>query len=429
MMHLRHHRAIANTSTDHTPNGPAAPQPVSCPHQPGARLLFALCLLCLATLPVMTFPASASSPPGCAPQCIRITDYQHPDTALAFSRVLFTQGDKRIKSPRQHTAGPWRHRFEIVVTRSGSDRVVFDELGQRHLFRLQGNGQYLASSDQSGSFTYEAEQPVWINSRGDRHQFHGSRLTRINTVEGESLTLRYQNRRLSQVIDQSGNTLQFAYPHGSLTRLITPGGSTVILPDSECPIKEEPAEEAETCESDENPAVGFTADNARADVWNLDARPASCQSYFTQYYGTERGSQIETGLRHLPQYANMVATVRSFPVVDFINGDELIVVKSRDLASPSFNSQTQPDALYERLMRDGDIIRSRLLDPLEHNGSLVTHELGQTTRLDYSPSRHVTLQLVIRYQFADQNQWNQILRAREDLLSRHGIRLEVVRIP
>jgi hypothetical protein len=126
----------------------------------------------------------------------------------------------------------------------------------------------------------------------------------------------------------------------------------------------------------------------------------------------------------------MQTTVRSFPIIDFVNNNEWIVVRSRDLASPSFNDEETPNALFYRLMRDGREIQDRFLIPLEDEGFVTAQEQGVTTTLEAGVEPHnVILQLVIRHQIASPSHWQQIARARELLTQRYDIRLEIVIIP
>ena len=138
------------------------------------------------------------------------------------------------------------------------------------------------------------------------------------------------------------------------------------------------------------------------------------------------GERIETALAELAHYARYAPTVRSFPIVDFI-GAELRVVRSRDLALPSYDGA--PGALYERLLRDGDDIVRQLLEPLARDGRVEVTELGRTTALGPLAGRPVVLELVVRHGFASGDQIAQIERARAALLERHGIRLRVIEIP
>ena len=354
-------------------------------------------------------------------------DYQHPETSLQFSRFQPAPTERENNAGSRAADIPWRHQYEIVLTHQNNNRIIFDEVGNRHVFVRQQDGQYAPLDESSGTLVYVGDRPLWTTQQGTRHRFRGSLLTSIQHPRGDRLTLRYQQGRLSTITDNSGNALTLNYPEGELSQIVTPDGQVRAFPTSGCVRDTEP--EADTCDVSENPIAHFDSDVIRADSWFLDARPASCQSYFTEYFGTERGSELETGLQQLPPYAHMAPTVRSFPIVDFINGNELIVIRSRDLASPSFNDASNPNALLYRLLRDGQAIQSDLLDPLEHTGAITWAEQGQETHLQWHADQIVTLHLIIRHQFATQSHWQQISEARDTLLTRYGIKLEVVLVP
>ena len=188
-------------------------------------------------------------------------------------------------------------------------------------------------------------------------------------------------------------------------------------------------EASEQCDTDtQGPHTFLTALNTGAHT-TLDARPESCQSYFVQYYSTRRGFEIEAGLHLHAPYRQWQPTLRTFPVIDFISESALYVVNSRDLGSRTFNSSSNPEALFDQLLEDGETIQTRFLDVLQAQGSISASELGQSTTITLDELRPVTLQLVIRDGLASTSHWDQIARAREQLFEQHGIVLEVLVIP
>jgi len=112
-----------------------------------------------------------------------------------------------------------------------------------------------------------------------------------------------------------------------------------------------------------------------------------------------------------------------------VSENGLYVVHSRDLASRTYNSSNNPEALLERLLKDGEDIQERFIDVLERDGSITASELGQSTTLSTDDLKPITLQLLIRDGMASPGHWQQIETARQLLLSRHGVQLEVVVIP
>ena len=396
-------------------------------------------------------------------------DYQHANTQLVFSLYDENQQPSANDQQRVSEIQAWRHRYEIVLTQQGDSRVLFDQYGVRHVFHPRSEGGFSAQSSGSGELQQDVNGYRWINATGIIHRFHGSYLTQIIFPESTSestiitgvgagagagagaenfttstttpphnnthtLNLQYDNNHLSSVTDQLGNQIQFNNSTPGLVSVTTPDGNTFTYADRHCATVEhsEPAR----CDTAANPLpesifsqIDRLQSQIQTNITHLDARPASCNSYFTDFMGTERGSQIESGVGSLMPYSTMQPTVRSFPIVDFINGSELIAIRSRDLSSPSFNNPEHASALLDRLLRDGSEIRSRLLDPLDAEGSISHTEQGETTTISNQPNQTVVLQLLIQQQIASPSHWQQIELAQIQLMARYGIQLEVVLIP
>ena len=390
-------------------------------------------------------PGNASTETLCNPGCVTIIDYQSGATHLEYSRS-FNAAQRVQDTPPAR----WRHRYEIRLTQQGDDRVVFDHHGGRHLFKLNHDGSYSPADASSGSLTSHAGQYIWTDNHAVQHQFHGSFLTTLTFSDNQKLTLHYQSDQLRSVSDEQSGKIDFIHDNGYLSEVQLPDGrslrdtsdpcnpltqpDTEPLPDdstSTGPGEEQPPteESPERCDTQQNPVPGFNALPTRSGVTTLDARPASCQSYFVEYYGTVRGEEIEAGLEDHPPYATMIPTNRSFPIVDFINGNQLIVVRSRDLASPTYNNPDSPEALYNRLMRDGRQIQTRALDRLQSDGVLSSTENGRTTLITHHEQQSVVLHLLIRQNMASSAHWQQIQNASIALAARYGIRLEVIIIP
>ena len=351
----------------------------------------------------------------------------------------------------------WRHRYEIRLTRDEKNLIVFDQYGSQHVFTPDGDYNYQAVTSNSGTLsllgTESGSQYQWINGQRVEHLFRGSFPVTITAPGKPKISLYYHDQQLQSVREESGHLLEFFYKDAQLERVSSSTIRTGLATNAHCNASQthtssnesELSEYPETAESDNpdtqsntaeqrcdtqaNPVPGFGTIRPDNHVTSIDARPASCDSYFVQYYGTERGAKIEIGLRDLPPYSSMTPTVRSFPIVDFINGNELIVVRSRDLASPSFNDPLSDDALFARLMRDGAEISRLFLEPLREHGSVTATESGQTTTIENHDPLNLTLQLVIRHDMASASHWQQIERARAALQVRYGVRLEVVLIP
>lgn len=368
----------------------------------------------------------------------------------------------RPDGPRRTPLGEgWRHDFDIVLTASGTSRTVYDRFGRRHGFvptaALPGAGaagtdgrgaiRYRASIPHDGELSEHGSRHVWRRDDGAHVIFAGSLPVSIEMPDGTVRTLRYADGKLLSVSATDGATLHFAHERDRLRGVSLPDGTRWRLtpgPDGtlrarrddvsgECTSSEnesssEPHDAGESrCDTNANPTDGsFLDEPGIPGAVRIDARPASCRSYFADHTGTARGTAIESGLDGLAHYAGYTPTVRSFPIADFV-GEELRIVRSRDLASPSYDGP--PDALYTRLLSDGDDIVRQLLEPLEQIGHASVSELGRTTVLEHDPARPVVLELVVRHGFASGAQMLQIERARRELFARHGILLRVIEIP
>ena len=456
------------------------------------RLNYFLLQVMIVTINCMTIPVHAAShaaAPTCTPDCKTAIDYQHPVTKLSFTRIDITNNNRK-HSPTNHKNMNWRHRYEIVLTRQGDSRIVFDHAGNRHVFHPNTQGGYRAQSPQSGDLIQTDSGYQWTSTLGVAHRFRGSYLvditypqkkkpasetnaipTKANPTKSDpaktdptrtdptkedpinaapsnnrhsiksttspnpqTLKLHYNNRRLSSVTDEQGNKIRLHYSKTGDIQLTTPDGETLRYPARFCPdvAKEEP----EACDTQANPLPSNTVvdidvlrRHTQTGIAYLDARPASCNSYFSDYFGTERGSRIESAIKALAPYDSLTPTVRSFPIVDFIDGSRLIVLRSRDLTNPSFNDPTNPRALINRLLRDGKEVQTRFLEPLNSHKLLSHTELGATTTIVRKPDQTVVLQLLIQQHMASASHWQQIERARVQLLARYGVQLEVVLIP
>ena len=392
-----------------------------------ASLSMALCLLPLALSSPTHARDTLSLPPGCRSSCVEIIDFESSTSPLYYSR------SRTVESGGENgLASRWRHEYEVRLTGDGDDRVLFDQYGQAHRFQRQSDGSYQAADNGSGTLRDNGDTAVWTNMAGIDTEFQGSYPTRLHFPDGQSLRLDYDKGRLRRISDDNGEQIVIEHPDGSPSRVHTPDGRVTVQDNDPC-ITPSPspdaAEEPEQCDTQANPVPGFDRVATPPGVTALDARPASCQSYFVDYYGTVRGEEIESGIAHLPPYNTMIPTNRSYPIVDFIQGNELIVVRSRDLASPSFNNPETPGALHDRLLRDGAQIQSQFLDPLNRDGVVSRTEQGRTTHIVQDPSQNVSLHVIIRQDMASPEHWRQIEQARTDLLQQYGIQLQIVIIP
>ncbi len=174
------------------------------------------------------------------------------------------------------------------------------------------------------------------------------------------------------------------------------------------------------------PSEDFQSGPSIDEAITLDVRPESCQSYFAEFIGIDRGTRIEQALESSSHYIGTQATVRSFPVVDFIGLGEARVVHTRDLASATYSA---PGAVHQRLMSDAREIADDLIAPLAEHGFIERTEQGETTRLENSPPPTIVLEMVVQHGIASDPQIDEIRQAASDLASEWGIVLRIIEIP
>lgn len=378
-------------------------------------------LCCLQGLMAIALAQTASDFP-CPGNCVLISDYQHADSALQYSRSLSTgttATDGRVPI--------WRDRYAMRLTRDGDARIVFDQHGQAHRFEPQPDGSFRAVDGGAGTLHLENGVHHWVDAQQTETLFHGSYPVQLQFPDDQRLHLSYRDGTLAAIRDDDGRQILLDRLADSSTRIELPDGRvlTVEQPACETPTPEQDAE----CDAQDPSHSAFDDSALPAGARRLDARPGPCQSYFIEFYGTERGDQIERGISLLAPYNQMLLTNRSFPIVDFIDGTELIAVRSRDLSSPSFNNPQDPLALYDRLLRDGSEIESRFLEPLRENGFISHTEQGRTTTIQDNPAQSMSLHVLVQQGMTSLSHWQQIDRARAELQQRYGISLEIVLLP
>ena len=343
-------------------------------------------------------------------------------------------------------AGPWRFDFELDLGRDGADLVLVDGTGRPHRFAPRA-----ALAD--GRFAWSAIDGAGsrIVGVGDRHELHApdgtvtefraGRPSRARGPDGRVARWHEARGRLVGHDDGRGRELRLEYDaRGRLARLHGAAGTLELaalggsdgldlapapgIASGECPA------DAPCDVSAHPPSAGFSTGPGIPGAIRRDLRPGSCRSHFVERAGLDRGRAIERGLALLPGTGLGAPTVSAFPVADFVGTREITVVRSRDLASATY-ADAFPDALFDRLLRDGDDIERLLLDPLAERGAVAAsapdRERG-VRRIEAGPGRAVVLELVVRHGMASPGHVAQIERARE-ALGRRGIELRVVEIP
>ncbi|MFK7892220.1 MAG: hypothetical protein AB8B63_15490 [Granulosicoccus sp.] len=354
--------------------------------------------------------------------------------------------------------------------------TVYDALAQAHTFSQLKDGSFKAQAITSGRLTSTRTGFKWTTPEKTEYGFTGSRLHTINHPSGQKLTLSYNNDHLVEITDDTGESLGLLYEKHKLVSLKKPDGTYSAVNSNKAAYQSRNQEECkadntaypqpesepsdvssnpsgqqadipfvqpDATQPDANPATTENhceSDSASPHIFQapfshtlqttmIDARPASCESYFVEYYGTVRGFEIEAGLAAHPPYSSMQPTIRVFPVVDFIDGGDMYVVHSRDLGSSSYNSAANPEALLDALLAEGREIRQNFLEPLTQHGQISASELGQQTTIHADDVDSITLQMIIRDGIASPDHWLQIETAREQLLYEYGIELQIIVIP
>ncbi len=344
------------------------------------------------------------------------------------------------------TPEPWRFGFEHGLYADGADlvlvrgdatsvRLVPDAPSSDGTWRWVaadssghtiegGSGRHLLRDAQAATIAFERGRPVEASQPGrgaTRWHYLDDALVAVSDGRGNTLSI---------VRDAADDVTRIELPDGG--RWLPDGaGTDLAAPRSavaaaHCPVDE-------VCDATASPPEeAFAAGSHVPGAATRDLRPASCRSYFVDYYGTVRGERIEDALVTSPEVTGRVPTVTDFPVVDFVSATELVSVRSRDLSSPTYTNASRP-ALFDQLMRDGRDARRLVMEPLRAGDSVEAQprpgELGVITRIDAQPPRRFVLELVVRHGAATPDQIEQIRRAREELATRHGIELRVVEIP
>ena len=345
---------------------------------------------------------------------------------------------------------PWRLDVELILGRDGSELVYVDGTGAARRFApraalADGRVEH-AAVDGSGARVVGA---------GSRHALHDVDGTVVDFVAGsparstspDGRTARWRRAagRLVRHDDGGGRVLGFEYRGERLVRVTSGDGAldadalrALRAEGPDAPRRRGPAPWFGECPADSvcdpnasPPPPGFLDGPGIPDAVRRDVRPGSCRSHFVEHRGTRRGLAIEHGLATYGNAELGLPTVPGFPVVDFVGADELVVVRSRDLASPTYDDPVR-DALFDRLMRDGRDVERLLLEPLRERGHVAAaapDDVPGIRRIEATPERTVVLELVVRRGMASPSQIEQIERARAELAARHGIELRVVEIP
>ena len=351
---------------------------------------------------------------------------------------------------------PARLDVELALGRDGPDLVHVDGASTPRRFAPRaalGDGRFVhAATDGSGAritgdATGDGPSHALLEADGTVVEFVAGAPVRATSPDGRVALWHRVAGRLVRHDDGRGRVLDFEREAGRLVRVTSGDGAldadalravAGADPDADAPAGTRTDSWFDECPVDtvcdaqgSPPPDGFLDGPGIPGAVRRDVRPGSCRSYFVDYRGTRRGRAIEHGMTRFEHARLGLPTVPGFPVVDFVGTDELVVVRSRDLASPTYDDPVR-DALFDRLMRDGRDVERLLLGPLREDGHVeagAPDGVPGIRRIEATPGRSVVLELVVRRGMASPSQVRQIERARTELAARHGIELRVVEIP
>jgi len=195
-----------------------------------------------------------------------------------------------------------------------------------------------------------------------------------------------------------------------------------------CPPPDKPDETLCQAALEDNDALSF-AEPILPESQQLDIRPGNCFSFFDDYLHTRRGLRIESALKRSLFYKKYESTVSTFPVIDFIDNGVARVVKTRDLASDSFNNPNNENALFDQIMNDAKDINERFVNILESEDSISATSNGKTTKIVVGDVKEIFLDIVVQTGMASASHTSQIKRAKDEVLRRWGYRLQLIEIP
>lgn len=361
----------------------------------------------------------------------------------------------------------WRLNYDLLLTGDGHTRTIFDEHGRSHIFHAATKNmssqklhaeEFIPENNNSGSLSIDSSRYRWSRPDGSVIEFQGSLPLKWIMQDGNILFLHYAAGRLLSVSDSSGAILSFNYNNNKLTSVTLPDRTHLRyrFNDSNKLMLSVDADHAKSLPlqaNNNNSNLQFRSVGCRESVEDtfcdteihpppddfmtaasvpgtirIDARPQSCGSYFTDFSSIDRGVLIENHFSFSDVFSTMEATVRSFPIVDFIDESQIHIAHSRDLTSDTYSPGNE-NPLYDSLIQDGAEIVSVFLDPLQDAGFLSVNELGENTTIRLDQFDTVVLNLVIRFDIASPHQIVQIQQARQDLLEQYGIYLRVIEIP
>jgi len=161
----------------------------------------------------------------------------------------------------------------------------------------------------------------------------------------------------------------------------------------------------------------------------LDLRPADCGSFFDDYMHTRRGASIETALGSTEPFNQLIATSRTFPVVDYFNDTEAHMVTSRDLTADSYLSTNGSKPLYDQLISDAERVQTAFVNRMAKDGLITANDGKKTTEMYKNKNRTIYIDVVVQADMASDSQIAQIKLATTEIMKRFGFKLQIIEIP
>ena len=358
----------------------------------------------------------------------------------------------------------WHHNYNLRLLQNEEKLELVKPDGTRQLFSPI-DGQHFVADESPNETIEHRSQHYHLTTLEMTATCFGSYPVEIKQTNQFAIKLRYKNGVLSRLFDTNANMLLLSYSNnGALTEITQTDGASItfeydqydrlaasrssqhsqriIYPSSPpvvlCtavtsnPQQQTPQQQSndQTCDVNQNPPPSsYQLSQLNPNSIKIDLRPQSCRSYFVDYNGIDRGVKLEAGMLTHVRYNNLIATVRSFPVVDFIDGREAIAVYTKDLTSKTYNAFNHPNGLYQSIIQDAQKVDDKFLSKLQTAGSVSAKEKGITTTITSSQVDTLRMEVMIQAGAATPLQLAQIERARVTLLSQWNIKLVTVIIP
>ncbi|MEE9334689.1 MAG: hypothetical protein V3U65_11435 [Granulosicoccaceae bacterium] len=358
----------------------------------------------------------------------------------------------------------WRHSYDVRLLQRDNKLELIKPDGTRQLFPPIDKHNYVADKNPKETIEHKLQHyhlttpkkttiffgsyPVAVTKQDNsviNLRYKNGILSRLFTEKGDELLLSYaDNGLLVGVAQTAGASIKFNYDQynrlassrspSSTSRYIYPTSPPIVLCTATTPythqqLSQQSAGDQQCDASKVPPSSSFQLSQLDPHSTKIDLRPKSCRSYFVDYNGIDRGIKLEAGMLRHSRYNKLISTIRSFPVVDFIDGREAVAVSTKDLTSKTYNPIVNPVGLYTSIIQDAQKVNDKFLSKLQTLGSVSATEKGVTTTIASTQIDSLRMELMIQAGVATPTQLEQIERARLILLTKWNIKLITVIIP